>query len=100
MQKIVISNCHGGYGLSKECLDAYNAKCGTGITKHWEIDRDDPVLVELVERMGDAANGEHAELVVLEIPDNVLWTICDYDGREWIAEKHRTWHADAWKNDE
>ncbi len=25
------------------------------------------------------------------IPDDVKWQIEEYDGLEWIAEKHRTW---------
>jgi len=29
---------------------------------------------------------------VLEIPDDVEFTIEDYDGSEHIAETHRTWH--------
>lgn len=53
--------------------------------------RDDPVLVEVVETLGDAANGMCAELQVTEIPADVDWQVEEYDGREWIAEKHRTW---------
>jgi hypothetical protein len=45
-----------------------------------------------VEQLGEAANGEFAELKVVEIPDDAEWTIQEYDGDEWIAEKHRTWN--------
>jgi hypothetical protein len=41
--------------------------------------------------MGEAADGAFAELKVIEIPDGVEWQIDEYDGTEWIAEKHRTW---------
>jgi hypothetical protein len=37
-------------------------------------------------------NGDFAELKVVEIPDDVQWQIEEYDGKEWIAEKHRTWN--------
>lgn len=57
-----------------------------------EIPRDDPVLIRVVEEMGEAANGQFAELKVVEIPDDVEFTIEEYDGIEWIAEKHRTWN--------
>ena len=57
----------------------------------YNIDRYDPDLVEVVERMGKAANGPHAELGVVEVPDDVDWEIDDYDGSEWVAERHRTW---------
>ena len=53
--------------------------------------RDDPYLIQAVETLKKKANGAHAELTVVEIPDDVDWEIEEYDGREWIAEKHRTW---------
>ena len=56
-----------------------------------DIPRDDPALVQVVEEMGPAANGNHAELKVVEIPDDVEWEIHEYDGSEHVAEKHRTW---------
>lgn len=56
-----------------------------------DIARDDPVLVQVVEELGAAANGKYAELKVVDIPSDVEWTIEEYDGAEWIAEKHRTW---------
>jgi cytosine/adenosine deaminase-related metal-dependent hydrolase len=53
--------------------------------------RDDPHLIEAVEKLGKKANGRFADLHVVEIPDDVEWDIEEYDGNEWIAEKHRTW---------
>lgn len=54
-------------------------------------DRDDPDLVAAVEALGDEANGSHARLQIVEIPDDVAWTVEEYDGNEHIAEEHRTW---------
>ena len=56
-----------------------------------DISRDDPVLVEVVEHLGSAANGDYADLKVVEIPEGVDWYVEDYDGVEHIAERHRTW---------
>lgn len=56
-----------------------------------EIPRDDPSLVAVVESLGDEAAGQFARLDVTEIPADVEWQIEAYDGREWIAERHRTW---------
>jgi hypothetical protein len=89
--KIVINNCHGGFGLSKEALALFNERSGTIITHDFNIKRNDPILVEIVEQLGEAANEYLAELKVVEIPDDVQWTVEEYDGAEWVAEKHRTW---------
>lgn len=57
-----------------------------------DIPRDDPDLVSVVEELGsDAASDRFAELRVVEIPGDVEWQIEEYDGHEWVAEKHRTW---------
>ena len=55
------------------------------------IARDNETLLAVVKEMGETANGDHAGLRIVEIPDDVEWVIEEYDGREWVAEKHRTW---------
>jgi hypothetical protein len=56
-----------------------------------DIPRDDPALVQVVEELGDAAADQYAELRIAPVPDDVKWTIEEYDGKEWVAEVHRTW---------
>lgn len=56
-----------------------------------EIPRDDPALVQVVQELGKAANGHHAALKVVTIPDGVQWEIDEYDGLEAVHEKHRSW---------
>lgn len=56
-----------------------------------DIKRDDPLLIECIEALGKTANGHCASLKIVEIPDDVEWTIEEYDGNETIAESHRTW---------
>lgn len=56
-----------------------------------DLDRDDPVLVQVVKEMGAGAGGRFAALKIVEIPADVEWQIEEYDGMEWVAEKHRTW---------
>lgn len=55
------------------------------------IDRTDKALVRVVEELGELSNGECSDLKIIEIPDDVEWEIAEYDGVEWVAEKHRTW---------
>jgi hypothetical protein len=56
-----------------------------------DIPRNDKSLVEVVETLGERADGDCARLKIVEIPDDVEWQVEEYDGLEWIAEKHRTW---------
>jgi hypothetical protein len=116
VREIVINACHGGYGLSQQAELLYLKRSLTDYTTEdrdsrydterygprilvngsdWRskvnIQRDDPILVSVVRELGDRANGDFAELKIVEIPASVDWQIEEYDGREWIAEVHRTW---------
>lgn len=53
--------------------------------------RDDPVLVEVVEELGEKANGRFASLTVVDIPDDMSYEVTDYDGIETLHELHRQW---------
>ena len=115
--KVVINKCYGGFGLSDDAVERYAELKGINLVKvqeeksfgaTWYIDgiqddehyfssysigddRADPILVQVVEEMGDAADGWAAELVIVDIPDDVDWYIEEYDGNEHVAEAHRTW---------
>ena len=117
MQEIVINRCYGGFSLSrkaflrlrelqqKDALDEPNwgEPWGNGskIRKAFyegstgnfcrDIARNDPLLIHIVKELGADANGDHAELRITEIPNGVDWIIEEYDGLEWVAEKHQTW---------
>lgn len=56
-----------------------------------ELARDDPILIQVIEELGELADGRHAKLKIVEIPEDVEWQIDEYDGNEWVAEQHRTW---------
>jgi hypothetical protein len=47
-----------------------------------DIERNDPVLVEVVEELGDKANGMCAKLMIEEVPKGTLYRIDEYDGME------------------
>ena len=55
------------------------------------VDRADKFLIQVIEELGDKANGQCAKLKIVDIPDGVDYEISEYDGNEHIAEKHRTW---------
>lgn len=85
--KIVINTCFGGFSLSEKACELL----GIPVIELRKPLRNDPKLIEVVEQLGDKANGANARLNIVEIPDDVDWIIQEYDGVEWVAEKHRTW---------
>lgn len=93
--KIVINACYGGFGLSKQAIeyiwDKHHKVIDQYVGYDNPADRSDPALVDAVETLGEKADGRFAELKVVEIPDDVQWQIDEYDGNEWVAEKHRIW---------
>ena len=113
--KIVINKKHGDFRLSEEAVLLYGDKKGLNIIAkedekiktithyflneekeengfgEWEIERNDPILVEVVEQLGDLANGHYSKLKIVEVPDDVKWYIYDYYGVEEVHEKHRKW---------
>lgn len=92
MQNIVINTCWGGFNLSEQAIALYasftNQKPDDVIV--WDIKRDDPALVDVVDQLGGDM-GSGTKLKVVEIPNDVQWEISEYDGWEHIAEKHRRW---------
>jgi len=56
-----------------------------------DIERDDPVLIQVIEELGKEADGPHAKIEVVDIPDGIKYEIDEYDGRESIHEEHRSW---------
>lgn len=91
MRKVVINTCFGGFGLSREGLELYQTLSGGDGMDVYDVDRDDAVLVQVVETLGEKANGRHSQLKVVKIPSDVKWWVDEYDGKEWVAEVHRRW---------
>lgn len=101
-RQIVINRSYGGFSLSELAKVMYmEATKDVQRPTFWYIEqdvpRDDPILIRIVTELGlKASAGTHANLKIIEIPDDVPadgWIIQDYDGLEWVAEKHRTWSA-------
>ena len=118
--KVVINTDFGGFGLSKNAFEmllqrkgieyevvkgktfgfereSFYHKGHANDDKYYLSDYDfydnraDEDLVAVVEELGEAANGHAANLKVVEIPNGIEWYIQEYDGREHVAERHRTW---------
>ena len=116
IREIVINSSHGGFGLSYDAELLYLKLAMIDYTtqdresrndterfglrlivdgSEWtstNLKRDDPVLVSVVKRLREKANGQYASLKIVKIPASVAWEIMDYDGREWVAEAHQRWY--------
>ena len=115
--KVVLNVCYGGFGLSDEAMELYLTKTGQvpfykiklygnshyatepfvgtktngKYLSYSSIERNDPVLVEIVETLGKKSWDQCAELKVVDIPKDVAWEIYEYDGNETIRERSRSW---------
>lgn len=88
---IVINSCYGGFGLSDKALDMYKQLSNKSEVYSFELDRTDPILIQVVEALGAEADGRYAKLRIIEIPDDIEWEITEYDGSESVEEVHRKW---------
>ena len=86
--KIAINTTYGGFSLSNEALALYAEYSQTQPEDYLSISRCDPILIRVVEELGERAC---KSVKIVEVPDEVEWDVHDYDGIEWVAEKHRTW---------
>ena len=81
--------------FTKDFGEAVSKFSKTDYKKHYfsygDIERNDKDLIAVVEKLGEKANGQCAELEVVEIPDDIDWEISDYDGMERVEETHRSW---------
>jgi hypothetical protein len=122
--KVAINRCFGGFGISNEAFEKLLDRKGIAFDKveaeegrafvgatYYEAghsgednyylsdydmtqNRDDADLIAVIEEMGEKANSWAADIVIVEIPDDVKWHIHEYDGLEHVAEDHRTWYGD------
>lgn len=51
------------------------------------LKRHDPVLVQVVEELGEKADGRFAHLVIEDVPTGAKYRIQEYDGKEWVERE-------------
>ncbi len=83
--KVVINKCYGGFGLSDEALALLNGLKGhqvyasSFLPDRMRLDKD---LVAVVEKLGEKACGDYADLQIVSV--NKPFRIVEYDGAERI----------------
>lgn len=92
--KIIINNSYGGLCISKKAARRYCELKGINYDKEFDNDfsvygvkRTDPVLIQVVEELGEEANGFFSRLKIEEIPNGSYYRISEYDGWEEIILK-------------
>ena len=100
MNKVVYNSCYGGFSLSKEAaerlaeLDNKEMQESLDMCKdnpyllhnnYFYGNRHDPLLVQVVEELGEKASGNCADLKIYYLKGN-QYRIDEYDGLETVQE--------------
>jgi hypothetical protein len=115
MTKIAYNTCYGGFGLSDAAIMRYaelkgiklaigsnsNSICSqfyiNGIEDDdhyfpsYEIERNrtDPILIQVIEELGAAANGLCSKIQIVDLPSGTRYRIDEYDGLESIQTDYQ-----------
>lgn len=97
MGRVVINTCYGGFGLSSFALDMLEQR-GYKVNHYsfsshldTDIDRHNEDLLEIVEILGEDANGLCAKLTIVEFEGNT-YRIDEYDGYEsLVTPEEQSW---------
>jgi hypothetical protein len=106
MYKVVVNGCFGGYGVSEKgaaWLLANGASPEKVAVREYPggdcsvtvyLERHDPLLVRMVEELGERASGPYARLCVHTM-EQPLYRIDEYDGCESVEEPGHVHWIDA-----
>ena len=71
------------FAMSMDERTAYNKATSEQTWYYMNVDRHDPALIQVVEELGEKANGAHADLQIEEVDG--LYKIEEYDGNETVV---------------
>ena len=83
--KVVLNGCYGGFGLSQVAV-ARLKELGVKYEDDYEyneMERNDPLLIQVVEELGEEASDDCSRLHVAEV-NTPLYIIEEHDGLESI----------------
>lgn len=110
MVKIAYNTCYGGFSLSRRAVlrgreisgdrnwAGANIKgdindvgdvCDYDYGYVYDLKRTDPILIQVIEELGEDANGSHAKLAITEVPQGTPYSIDEYDGRERVETDYK-----------
>ena len=81
-----------GWWIFKETRTYYQLSLDGEVARKMEF-RTSKLLLEVIEELGDKANGYFAELKIVEVPDSEIKQvhIDNYDGVETVIQNHKEW---------
>jgi hypothetical protein len=79
--KVVYNNCYGGFSLSSKAQTRYTELSGKSCPDR-DVERDDPILIQVIKELGKDANGSFAALKIIDVLPGSRWRIDEYDGQE------------------
>jgi hypothetical protein len=101
--KVVLNYGDGRFGLSTAARIEYKNRTSTRAVQFSSSEylnpsfRSDPILIDIIEEMGLAANGDFARLVILKLESEYkdCFKIYPYPGGESIVINKEKWLADS-----
>ena len=98
---IMYNTCYGGFSVSEAALEEYRRQCPEAQeVSCYSVERHDPVMVGIVQRMGERANGQCAKINLKEISAEYLgfYEIDAYDGMEHVIIQYDKFKLDCIKS--
>ena len=102
---VLINTCYGGFGLSKEAVELYlnRKKVSDPMFKYHrsDLDREDPILIQIYYELGDKINGQSSEIDIVKINNKYkdCYHIHEYDGSERIKIDYNKYRLIKIRND-
>ena len=98
---IMYNTCYGGFSVSNSAIEEYRRQCPEAQeVSCYSVERHDPVMVGIVQRMGERANGQCAKINLKEISAEYLgfYEIDAYDGMEHVIIQYDKFQLDSIKS--
>lgn len=102
--EVMYNACYGGFNFSELVVEEYYKAKGILDFKDKKlprslhrIDRADPVMIEVVKRLGDKASGLCAKIKLIEVPRKFAahYRLVEYDGYEGVEVDLETYKFDS-----
>ena len=93
---VAVNRCYGGFSLSEKAVEMLRTRLGDPKIKSYSFDscydgdygycRHHPVLIEVINELGEEADGSFAEIEIVYIEEKYkgFYSISEYDGMEGI----------------